>query len=85
VAQLMATETNIPLQGAATQVWALKESLRKCGAAFDQHLQISAQTSDGWTIFLSGELQATTFRTSIQGFQGEVAVAFVTGRRHEVL
>jgi enediyne polyketide synthase len=85
VAQLMATEANIPLQGAATQVWALKESLRKCGAAFDQHLQISAQTSDGWTIFLSGELQATTFRTSIQGFQGEVAVAFVTGRRHEVL
>jgi len=78
VAQTIATETNIPLQGAATQVWALKESLRKCGASFDQHLQISTQTADGWTILSSGKLQAATCQLSIQGFEGEVAFAFVT-------
>jgi enediyne polyketide synthase len=78
VAQTIATETNVPLQDAATQVWALKESLRKCGAAFDQHLQISAQTEDGWTILSSGKLQAATCRLSIQGFEDEVAFAFVT-------
>ncbi len=85
MAQLIATESHSRLQDASTQAWTLKESLRKCGAAFDQHLQIKTQTSDGWTILSSGELQAATFRTSIQGFQGEVAFAFVTGRRHEVL
>jgi enediyne polyketide synthase len=78
VAQMLAAEGNISLQDAATQVWALKESLRKCGAAFSQHLQIQTHTSDGWTILSSGELQAATFRTSIQGFQEEFAFAFVT-------
>jgi enediyne polyketide synthase len=78
VAQMIATETNSPLQGAATQIWTLKESLRKCGAAFNQHLQISTQTADGWTILSSGQLQAAIFRTSIQGFEDEVAFAFVS-------
>jgi enediyne polyketide synthase len=85
VAQLIATETNIPLQNAATQVWALKESLRKCGAAFDQHLQLNTRTTDGWTVFSSDQLQAATFRTSIQGFRDGVAFAFITQQRHEVL
>jgi enediyne polyketide synthase len=78
VARMIATETNSPLQGAATQIWTLKESLRKCGAAFDQHLQISTQTADGWTILSSGKLLGATFRASIQGFEDKVAFAFVT-------
>ena len=78
MARMIATETNIPLQNAATQVWALKESLRKCGAAFDQHLQIDTETSDGWTALSSGALRGATFRTSIQGFPDRVAFAFVT-------
>ena len=78
VAQLMANESNIPLDDAATQVWTLKESLRKCGTAFDQHLQIKHQTSDGWTVLSSGELQGATFRTSIHGLEGGFAFAFVT-------
>jgi enediyne polyketide synthase len=85
LAQMIATENHIRLQDASTQAWTLKESLRKCGAAFDQHLQIKAQTSDGWTVFSSGELQAATFRTSIQGFQDGVTFGFVTRQRHEVL
>lgn len=80
MAQMIASERNILLQDAATQVWALKESLRKCGAAFDQYLQINSQTADGWTVLLSGELQAATFRTSIQGFEDGFAFAFVTRR-----
>ena len=78
LAQMMAAESNIPLQDAATQVWSLKESLRKCGAAFDQHLQINSQTADGWTIFASAEWQAATLRTSIQSFEDGFAFAFVT-------
>ena len=78
VAQMIARDSDIPLNQAATQVWALKESLRKCGAALDQSLQIDTQTSDGWTILSSGEWQAAAFLTSIQGFQDKVAFAFVT-------
>jgi enediyne polyketide synthase len=78
VAQMIGSENDIGLDQCATQVWALKESLRKCGAAFDQHLQIQSQTSDGWTILSSGELQAATFLTSIQGFREKIAFAFVT-------
>jgi enediyne polyketide synthase len=78
VAQMIASESHISVQNAATQVWALKESLRKCGASFDQHLQIRTQTPDGWTILSSGNLQAATFRTNIQGFEDQVAFAFVT-------
>ena len=77
LAQMIASGGDIPLDQSATQVWALKESLRKYGAAFDQHLQIDTQTSDGWTILSSGELQAAIFRISIQGFQDKVAFAFV--------
>ncbi len=78
LAKMIASGSAIPLDQSATQVWALKESLRKCGATFDQHLQIDTQTSDGWTILSSADLQAGTFATSIQGFQDKVAFAFVT-------
>ncbi len=78
VAEMIGSENDIGLDQSATQVWALKESLRKCGAAFDQHLQIQSQTSDGWTIVSSGELQGATFLTSIQGFREKIAFAFVT-------
>lgn len=78
VAQMIASGSAIPLDQSATQVWALKEGSRKCGAAFGQHLQIDTQTSDGWTILSSGKLQAATFRTSLHGFQDRVAFAFVT-------
>jgi enediyne polyketide synthase len=78
--QMIATENDIPLDQSATQVWALKESLRKCGAALDQSLQIDTQTSDGWTILSSGEWQAATFLTTIQVFPDKIAFAFVTRR-----
>jgi enediyne polyketide synthase len=80
VAQMIASESDIALDQSATQVWALKESLRKCGAAFDQSLQIDTETSDGWTILSSGKWQAATFLTSIHGFQDKIAFAFVTRR-----
>jgi enediyne polyketide synthase len=78
VAQMIASESNISFQDAAAQVWALKESLRKCGALFDQHLQIDTRTPDGWTTLVSGGLRGATLRISIQGFEEEFAFAFVT-------
>jgi enediyne polyketide synthase len=80
VAQMIANESDTALNQSATQIWALKESLRKCGAALDQSLQLDTQMSDAWTILSSGEWQAATFLTSIQGFPDKVAFAFVTRR-----
>jgi enediyne polyketide synthase len=77
LAQMIATESNMPMQDAATQVWTLKESLRKCGAAFDQHLQIQTRTSDGWTILSAEGLHAATFRASVQGSEDRMAFAFI--------
>jgi len=78
LAQMMAAESNIPMQDAATQVWTLKESLRKCGAAFDQHLQIQSRTSDGWTTLSSEGLHAATFRAAVQGSEYEIAFSFIS-------
>jgi len=80
VAQMIASESGISLDRSAPRVRALKESLRKCGAALDQSLQIDTQTSDGWSILSSGEWQAAAFLTSIHGFKDKVAFAFVTRR-----
>lgn len=77
LAQMMAAESNISMQDAATQVWTLKESLRKCGAAFDQHLQIQSRTSDGWTTLSSEGLHAATFRAAVQGSENAIAFAFL--------
>jgi enediyne polyketide synthase len=78
LAQMIATESKIPIQNATTQVWTLKESLRKCGAAFDQHLQIQTMASDGWTILSSAGLHAATFCASLQGSEEKMAFAFLT-------
>jgi enediyne polyketide synthase len=78
LAQMIATESKIPIKNAATQVWTLKESLRKCGAAFDQHLQMQTRTSDGWTILSSAGLHAATFSTSVQSSEEKMAFAFLT-------
>jgi enediyne polyketide synthase len=78
LAHMIATESNIPMQDAATQVWTLKESLRKCGAAFDQHLQIQTRTFDGWTILSSEGLHAAAFCASVQGSEHQIAFAFLT-------
>ena len=77
LARLLSREANISLDIAATQVWTLKESLRKAGASFGQALSLSAHSADGWANFSSGTFTAATFHTKIKDTDAAYAFGFV--------
>ena len=63
---------------AATQVWTLKESLRKAGASFGQSISFKSYSPDGWTSFSVGGFNAAVFHTDIvhANIDGNSAYAF---------
>jgi enediyne polyketide synthase len=52
---------------AATQVWALKESLRKAGCSFSPPMCFCSSSPDGWASFSAGRFNGVTFCTQIAG------------------
>jgi enediyne polyketide synthase len=77
LAKALAGASRAPLDDAATQVWTLKESLRKAGASFSQPMRLSSWSPDGWASFSAGEFKAATFRTEIEETKSAVAFGFV--------
>jgi hypothetical protein len=80
LAQTIAKESKIPLDWAATQVWALKEALRKSGAGVDERLHFEKQFADGWAVLSRGCVRAALFHTFIQEAEAGLAFAFVSRR-----
>ncbi|HKT52383.1 MAG TPA: polyketide synthase dehydratase domain-containing protein, partial [Candidatus Angelobacter sp.] len=78
LAEVIAGRHAISLSLAATQIWALKESLRKSGAPLNHLLQIERHFPDGWTLLSSGSVRAAIFQTHIQGFQTQFAFGFAS-------
>lgn len=78
LAEAIAGRHAISLSLAATQVWALKESLRKSGSPLNHLLQIERHFPDGWTLLSSGSVRAAIFQTHIQGFQTQFAFGFAS-------
>jgi enediyne polyketide synthase len=74
LAKALAGASKTLLDDAATQVWSLKESLRKAGSSFSQPMCLSSWSPDGWASFSAGGFKATTFRTEIE--EGKSAFAF---------
>jgi enediyne polyketide synthase len=74
---------HVSLDCAATQVWTLKESLRKAGAACTQAMSLCSVFPDGWAVFCSsqqeGALRAATVHTRLRETGAEVAFGFLTG------
>jgi enediyne polyketide synthase len=86
---------HVPLDVAATQVWTLKESLRKAGASLLQTLLLSSISPDGWSIFSTscpgkntrtgdadcGGFQAAAFHARLQdgGADADFIFGFVLG------
>jgi enediyne polyketide synthase len=83
-----------PLDCAATEVWTLKESLRKAGAALTQPLLLSSALPDGWSIFSTsqparniragapdcdGGYQAAAFHARLQDDGGSAGADFILG------
>ncbi|HZD94683.1 MAG TPA: polyketide synthase dehydratase domain-containing protein, partial [Candidatus Sulfotelmatobacter sp.] len=78
LARLMASN-HISLDCAATQVWTLKEGLRKAGAPPGQPTSLSSVSNDGWSSFHAGGFRAATFYARIQESSVDVVFGFVIG------
>ena len=78
LAGVLAERSGTSTSVAATQVWTLKESLKKVGASFDQSLRLESVHSDNWTTLSGGRFAAVTFRTRIaEPETAEYAFGFV--------
>ncbi|HMC30963.1 MAG TPA: SDR family NAD(P)-dependent oxidoreductase [Candidatus Angelobacter sp.] len=79
LAQLLAGRANVPIDCATTQVWTVKESLRKAGAAFAQHVSLGSTSPEGWARFSAGGFTAATFHAPIGEHGPAFAFGFVAG------
>jgi enediyne polyketide synthase len=77
LATLLASESKTSFDIAATQVWTLKESLRKAGGAFEQPISFKSCSIDGWNLFSAGGFNAATFHTNIKDTHSAFAFGFV--------
>ncbi|HKE30433.1 MAG TPA: KR domain-containing protein, partial [Candidatus Angelobacter sp.] len=78
LAEVLAERSQASITVAATQVWTLKESLRKIGASFDQSFCLESVDPDRWTKLSGGRFAAVTFRASIaEPEAAEYAFSFV--------
>jgi len=78
LAQVLAERSRASISVAATQIWTLRESLRKVGASFDQSWCLESIDSDKWTTLSGGRFAAVTLLTSIAEAQvPEHAFSFV--------
>ncbi len=75
LAKLLADDAKASLDIAATQIWTLKESLRKAGASFGQSMSLKSSSPDGWASFSSGRFTAATFHVKIK----DTGTAFAFG------
>ncbi|HET9363615.1 MAG TPA: SDR family oxidoreductase, partial [Candidatus Angelobacter sp.] len=82
LAQVLADTFKSSFDNAATQIWSLKEALRKAGACFDQPATLSSCSSNGWGIFSAGEFRAATFQTCVEETPTPFAFAFVIRAHH---
>jgi enediyne polyketide synthase len=80
LARVLEEQSQTSFESAATQIWTLKESLRKAGASFGQPMCLRSCNKDGWAIFSSGEFQAATWQIKINKDDSAYAFGFVLQR-----
>jgi enediyne polyketide synthase len=76
LAQQLASAFGASIHQAATQIWALKESLRKAGACFTQPVSFISCSAGNWASFFAGTFQCATVHAQVEE-AGAVAFAFV--------
>jgi len=76
LAQQLADASGASIHQAATQIWALKESLRKAGACFTQPCSFTSCREGNWASFSAGAFKGATVQAQIEE-AGNVAFAFV--------
>ena len=83
LAQTLAETSRSSLDDAATQVWSLKEALRKAGSCFDQPICLASYSPDGWAVFSAGGFKAAAFHTCLEESSAPMSFAFVIKTHHE--
>jgi enediyne polyketide synthase len=76
LAQQLADASGVSIHQAATQIWSLKESLRKAGACFAQPVSVSSCSAGNWAGFSAGAFKCATIQAEIEE-AGAMAFAFV--------
>jgi enediyne polyketide synthase len=76
LAKMLAERTGCSLDSAGTQLWTVKESLRKAGATFTQALTIGKSIGD-WTAYSACSFRAATFAAKLKDHEPEFAFGFV--------
>jgi enediyne polyketide synthase len=79
LAKLLTGESKTSFDTAATQVWTLKESLRKAGAGFEHPISFTYYSEDGWNHFSAGGFGAATFHANIEDTDSDTYSAFAFG------
>jgi enediyne polyketide synthase len=77
LAQQLAGASGEAIHQAATQIWALQESLRKAGACFTQPVCFTSCSAGNWAGFSAGAFKGATIHAQVEEAGAEVAFAFV--------
>jgi hypothetical protein len=77
LAQQLAEASGASIHHAATQIWSLKESLRKAGACFTQPISFTSCSAGNWAGFSAGAFMGATVHAQIQETGSAMAFAFV--------
>ena len=77
LAQQLASASSASIHQAATQIWALKESLRKAGGCFTQPVSFISCFCGNWAGFSAGAFKCATVHAQVEEAGAGVAFAFV--------
>jgi len=77
LAQQLAGASGADIHQAATQIWSLKEGLRKAGGCFTQPVSFTACSAGNWASFSAGAFKAATVQAQVEEAGAAVAFAFV--------
>jgi enediyne polyketide synthase len=77
LAQQLASASGASIHQAATQIWALKEGLRKAGACFTQPVSFISCSAGNWASFFAGTFQCATVHAQVEEASAPLAFAFV--------
>ncbi len=77
LAQQLASASGVAIHQAATQIWALKESLRKAGGCFTQPVSFISCSAGNWASFSAGAFQGATVQAQVEEAGAALAFAFV--------
>jgi enediyne polyketide synthase len=82
LATFLARQTGLDLDGAATRVWSLRETLFKAGAGRSAAVVMEGVHKGGWVEFAAGPWRILTWSGAVAGMSDPIAVAIAVDAVH---